>query len=200
MLASTLNAIRARRDLGPFLTVLSSRSRSSALNREIIFLTILRGQNRQSRILFRDGCSVDRLRRNGVCSVGWNESNLTTTTMPRRSCTMARCLSSVIACSSFPCILSTGLAKCSTRWSTGCMKKAGGASGHETDKITPSSPPSLQHVAKGINPEDGGADMVYFEQDKGAVFSVGSITWVCSLFPDKHVSRITRNVIERFLE
>src|SRR5207302_5533751 len=81
--ASTLNAIRARRDLGPFLTVLSSRWHSNALNREIIFLTILRGQSRQSRIPFRGGCSVDRLRRNGVCSVGWNESNLTTTTMLR---------------------------------------------------------------------------------------------------------------------
>lgn len=76
----------------------------------------------------------------------------------------------------------------------------GGASGHETDKITPSSPRNLQHLAKGINPDDGGADMVYIEQGKGAVFSVGSITWVCSLFPDKHVSRITQNVIERFLE
>lgn len=76
----------------------------------------------------------------------------------------------------------------------------GGASGHETDKITPSSPRNLQHLAKGVNADNGGADMVYIEQDKGAVFSVGSITWVCSLFPDKHVSRITRNVIERFLE
>jgi hypothetical protein len=31
------------------------------------------------------------------------------------------------------------------------------------------------------------------------VFSVGSITWVSSLFSDAHVSRITRNVLERFL-
>jgi hypothetical protein len=42
--------------------------------------------------------------------------------------------------------------------------------------------------------------MVYFEQGTGAVFSVGSITWVSSLFPDDRVSRITRNVIERFLK
>ena len=76
----------------------------------------------------------------------------------------------------------------------------GGASGHETDKVTPSSPAGLQHLAKGTNPDEGGADMVYFEQGKGAVFSVGSITWVSSLFPDAHVSRITRNVIERFLK
>lgn len=75
----------------------------------------------------------------------------------------------------------------------------GGASGHETDKITASSPASVQHLAKGENPNDGGADMVYIEQGTGAVFSVGSITWVSSLFPDAHVSRITRNVIERFI-
>ena len=75
----------------------------------------------------------------------------------------------------------------------------GGASGHETDKITAKSPSHLKHLAKGVNPDNGGADMVYFEMGKGRVFSVGSITWVSSLFPDAHISRITRNVIERFL-
>jgi len=75
----------------------------------------------------------------------------------------------------------------------------GGASGHETDKITASSPRNIQHLAKGTNPNEGGADMVVFEHGKGAVFSVGSITWVSSLFPDAHVSRITRNVVERFM-
>ncbi len=77
---------------------------------------------------------------------------------------------------------------------------SGGASGHETDKITSSAPQRLDHLAKGLNPDNGGADMVYFEQGAGAVFSVGSITWVSSLFPDDRVSRITRNVIERFLK
>lgn len=75
----------------------------------------------------------------------------------------------------------------------------GGASGHETDKITANSPPNIQHLAKGTNPDDGGADMVYFDLGKGGVFSVGSITWVSSLFPDAYVSRITKNVVERFL-
>jgi N,N-dimethylformamidase len=75
----------------------------------------------------------------------------------------------------------------------------GGASGHETDKITSCSPANLQHLAKGTNPNDGGADMVFFEQGQGAVFAVGSITWVSSLFPDARVSRITKNVLERFL-
>lgn len=75
----------------------------------------------------------------------------------------------------------------------------GGASGHETDKLTRSSPKDVVHLAKGTNPDDGGADMVNFELDKGSVFSVGSITWVACLFADKNVSRITRNVVEQFL-
>jgi len=76
----------------------------------------------------------------------------------------------------------------------------GGASGHETDKIAPSSPSNVRHLAQGINAKGGGADMVYFESGRGAVFSVGSITWTCCLFPDENISRITRNVIERFLQ
>jgi N,N-dimethylformamidase len=74
----------------------------------------------------------------------------------------------------------------------------GGASGHETDKVTPKSPSNVRVLAKGTNPDEGGAEMVHFETEKGAVFSAGSITWVSSLFPDEHVSRITRNVLERF--
>jgi N,N-dimethylformamidase len=76
----------------------------------------------------------------------------------------------------------------------------GGASGHETDKISPSSPSGLRHLAKGINQNEGGADLVYYETRGGAVFSVGSITWVAGLFLDSHVSRITRNVLNHFLQ
>jgi N,N-dimethylformamidase len=76
----------------------------------------------------------------------------------------------------------------------------GGASGHETDKITASSLAGIQHVARGTNPDNGGADLIYFDKGEGAVFSVGSITWVSSLFPDEHVSRITRNVLEHLLQ
>jgi len=76
----------------------------------------------------------------------------------------------------------------------------GGASGHETDKRSASSPANTLLLAKGINPDDGGAEIVYHEQGKGgAVFSVGSITWVPALLADTHVSRITRNVLDRFL-
>lgn len=75
----------------------------------------------------------------------------------------------------------------------------GGASGHETDKVTLSSPEAVRTLARGENPENGGADMVYFNLGQGAVFSTGSITWVTSLFPDKNISLITANVLRRFL-
>jgi hypothetical protein len=76
----------------------------------------------------------------------------------------------------------------------------GGASGHETDKVSANSPKNVQRFAKGTNPDDGGADLICYETQRGAVFSVGSITWVSALFTDPHVSRITRNVLERFLQ
>lgn len=76
----------------------------------------------------------------------------------------------------------------------------GGASGHETDKRSASSPANTRLLAKGINPENGGAEIVYHESGSGAaVFSVGSMTWVAGLLVDGHVSRLTRNVLDRFL-
>lgn len=77
---------------------------------------------------------------------------------------------------------------------------SGGASGHETDKISPSSPKTVQLLAKGLNPGEGGAHMVYYDTASGGeVFSVGSITWVSSILVDEKVSRITANVLARFL-
>jgi hypothetical protein len=76
----------------------------------------------------------------------------------------------------------------------------GGASGHETDKRSPSSPANTVLLAKGTNADGGGAELVCHEPaGGGAVFSTGSITWIPALFPDARVSRITRNVLERFL-
>jgi hypothetical protein len=75
-----------------------------------------------------------------------------------------------------------------------------GASGHETDKISPSSPKNVVLLAKGLNPGDGGAHLVYFEVGGGgAVFSAGSITYATALLCDLQVERITANVIRRFL-
>lgn len=77
---------------------------------------------------------------------------------------------------------------------------SGGASGHETDKLSPHAPAGALVLARGLNPDDGGAEIVYHERPGGgAVFAVGSITYVSSLLVDDAVSRITRNVLERFL-
>jgi N,N-dimethylformamidase beta subunit-like, C-terminal len=77
----------------------------------------------------------------------------------------------------------------------------GGASGHETDKVSASSPRNVNRLAKGLNPHDGGAEMVVFDTPSGgAVFSAGSISYPAALPVDEHVSRITENVLRRFLE
>ena len=77
----------------------------------------------------------------------------------------------------------------------------GGASGHETDKVSASSPKNVLRLAKGLNPDDGGAEMVVFDTPSGGmVFSVGSINYVASLPVDEAVSRLTENVLRKFLE
>ena len=76
----------------------------------------------------------------------------------------------------------------------------GGASGHETDKISKSSPPGTRMLAEGLNPNGGGAAMSLHETASGgAVFSASSINWVSSVLVDDAVSQITRNVLSRFL-
>jgi hypothetical protein len=75
----------------------------------------------------------------------------------------------------------------------------GGASGHETDKRSDSSPAGVELLAKGTNPDDGGAEMVAFQTPAGgAVFSAGSICWPASVLVDPVVSRVTANVLRRF--
>jgi N,N-dimethylformamidase len=76
----------------------------------------------------------------------------------------------------------------------------GGASGHETDKISPSSPPGVLCLAKGTNIDDGGAELSYYETASGgAVFSAGSIAWPSAILVDDCVSQMTANVLSRFL-
>ena len=76
----------------------------------------------------------------------------------------------------------------------------GGASGHETDKRSKSSPPGTHLLAKGTNKDNGGGEMVLFDTpSRGSVFSAGSITWPASILVDDAVSRITGNVVRRFL-
>jgi N,N-dimethylformamidase len=75
----------------------------------------------------------------------------------------------------------------------------GGASGHETDKISASSPGNVHLLAKGLNADNGGAEMVCFDTpNDGAVFSAGSICYISSLLVDEAVSTITANVLRRF--
>ena len=79
-------------------------------------------------------------------------------------------------------------------------RAVGGASGHETDKVTASAPASMRLLAKGTNPDDGGAEMIYFDTPSGgSVFSVGSISYTCSVIVDDAISTITGNVLRRFL-
>ena len=79
------------------------------------------------------------------------------------------------------------------------MRIPGGASGHETDKISPQSPKNVKLLAKGLNPGEGGAEIVHFDTPSGGeVFSVGSITWPACILVDDAVSQITANVIRRF--
>ncbi|WP_437200822.1 N,N-dimethylformamidase beta subunit family domain-containing protein [Planctomicrobium sp. SH664] len=77
----------------------------------------------------------------------------------------------------------------------------GGASGHETDKRSPHSPPGTVLLAKGTNCDEGGAELVCYETSSGGgVFSAGSITYVPCLLVDDVISRITSNVLTRFLK
>src|SRR5690606_37779483 len=77
----------------------------------------------------------------------------------------------------------------------------GGASGHETDKMSASSPPGTQLLARGLNADQGGADMtIHHTTSGGAVFSASSITWPASILVDRHVSQITSNVLRKFLQ
>jgi len=96
----------------------------------------------------------------------------------------------------------TGLGK-GDIFGTHCQHRRvpGGASGHETDKISASSPADTRLLAQGLNADSGGAHMTIHElSGGGAVFSTGSICWVSSLLVDDHVSTITANVARRFVE
>jgi len=76
----------------------------------------------------------------------------------------------------------------------------GGASGHETDKVSADSPPGTLVLARGLNADGGGAEMAIHETSSGgAVFAAGSICYVSSLWVDRVVSQITANVLRRFL-
>jgi N,N-dimethylformamidase len=77
---------------------------------------------------------------------------------------------------------------------------SGGASGHETDKISASSPKNIQLLAKGLSPHNGGGEIAYYQTPSGGeVYSVGSIAYPSSVIVDEGLSRITANVLRKFL-
>jgi N,N-dimethylformamidase len=96
----------------------------------------------------------------------------------------------------------TGLKACDVFGTKSLHERCpGGASGHETDKLTASSPKNAVLLARGMNVNSGGSEMILFDtKSGGAVFSVGSITWPACILVDKAVSKITRNVLKRFLK
>ncbi len=95
----------------------------------------------------------------------------------------------------------TGL-EAGDRFGTGSLQERcpGGASGHETDKMSQFAPDGTQLLAEGLNPESGGAEMVLYETDSGgATFATGSITYPAALLVDEPTSVVTENVLDRFL-
>jgi hypothetical protein len=81
-----------------------------------------------------------------------------------------------------------------------CLNGAA-ASGHETDKMTRHSPIGTIFLAKGSNPNNGGATMCYYAHPFGGqVFSTGSITFTGSLSVDSTCHKIATNVFDAFSE
>lgn len=73
----------------------------------------------------------------------------------------------------------------------------GGASGHETDKRDSSSPANTRLLARGLNGEGAGAELVVLTTDSGGVvISVGSINWTASLPVDNQIALITQNALD----
>jgi hypothetical protein len=79
-------------------------------------------------------------------------------------------------------------------------RNPGGGSGHETDKRNASTPPGTRLVARGVNANEGGAELVTYETASGGeVYAVGSISYGASMIVDDTLSHITANVVRRFL-
>lgn len=74
------------------------------------------------------------------------------------------------------------------------------ASGYETNKIDNLSPKNIELIAKGININEGGADMTYYTNNMGGkIFSTGSISFCSCLQTDMACSKILKNVFDKFL-
>ena len=92
--------------------------------------------------------------------------------------------------------------------SFGATGNAGqGCSGWELDKVAAPTPSITELIARGSNPYatgrttgERGGHMVYIAHPTGGrVFSTGSLSYISCLATDAVISRITRNVLTRFL-
>ena len=73
-----------------------------------------------------------------------------------------------------------------------------GLSGLETDKMTRSSKRYVTLIAKGQNPNDGGADLIIKELGNNAILSTGSIQSGSGLGVDSVFTKIINNFIEKY--
>jgi len=71
----------------------------------------------------------------------------------------------------------------------------GGACGYETDASCIGEDPV---IAKGMNPNAGGGDIMAHAIGKSRIFSVGSVSFCGSLHHDPIVAGMTRNVLDAF--
>ncbi|MCB0335318.1 MAG: hypothetical protein KDD62_03410 [Bdellovibrionales bacterium] len=75
-----------------------------------------------------------------------------------------------------------------------------GASGLETDKIVEHiSPTNILLLAKGLNPNGGGANLTYYQHTGGGgVLSAGSIHFAKGLVIDETLNQLVRNFLDRY--
>jgi hypothetical protein len=91
----------------------------------------------------------------------------------------------------------TGLSKGDLFGSRGLRGKA---SGHETDEISKAGA-SVLLLARGENPEGGGADMTLYQHKGGGwIFSAGSLSFVPALLVDTQLGKMVLNVLEKMKE
>ncbi|MGN6161660.1 MAG: N,N-dimethylformamidase beta subunit family domain-containing protein [Marmoricola sp.] len=106
----------------------------------------------------------------------------------------------VMADASHPLLAGTGL---TTGSIFGARGYNGGASGWETDGLEPGWPGVASEgelIARGMNPDGKGADIVYHVTGHGGhVFSASSITFVGALAKDPAQSRLFRNAFDAML-
>jgi hypothetical protein len=75
----------------------------------------------------------------------------------------------------------------------------GGASGGEEDKVDAQTPATAVHLAHGLNPGNGGADIVFFETPQGGgVLSAGSISFCGSLVVDPALQTLVLNFLKAY--